>query len=390
MSKEELTINNIDTQTQENILEFEEVLGIISSHRNQACAAVNEQHLLECWEVGAYISMRLKSGHWGEGVVRQLSDYLNNHQPGKRGFGRANLYNMVKFYDVYSSEHFLSLLSNLPTSQIVQTAFGQFEIPQQDLLASKEIKVSRIDQTTFGQMPEILKLTSYSNHTLIINRCTTAEEKVFYILYSYKERLQHRELKRCLLSDTYSNLLGGGKRNFSTALKDVHPDAVHLLKDKVLVDFLGLKPQHTEHKLKKAILEHMKEFILELGKDFLHVGTEYPLQVGSETFHVDLLFFHRALQCLVAVELKSKRFMPRDTGQLEFYLEALDRDVKRSNENPSIGMILCPDADNTVVEYAMNRTMSPMMVAQYKQVLIPEEVVQKAFVEFVEFVNDSK
>lgn len=387
---EGISINNINAPTQENILEFEEVLGIISSHRNQACAAINEQHLLECWEVGAYISMRLKSGRWGEGVVRQLSEYLNNHQPGKRGFGRANLYNMVKFYDVYSSDAFVAFCSQISLRKFVQSAIGQIESTEPPTTYSPEKLPITFVQSAIGQMPEVLKLTSFTNHILIFNRCQTIEERIFYMVYSYKEHLQSRELKRCLLSDTYSNLLGGDKRNFSTALKDVHPDAVHLLKDKVLVDFLGLKPQHTEHKLKKAILEHMKEFILELGKDFLHVGTEYPLQVGSETFHVDLLFFHRALQCLVAVELKSKRFMPRDTGQLEFYLEALDRDVKRSNENPSIGMILCPDADNTVVEYAMNRTMSPMMVAQYKQVLIPEEVVQKAFVEFVEFVNDSQ
>lgn len=376
----------IITPSQENLHEFEEVYNIISAHRNMACGAVNEQHLLECWEVGSYISGRLKSGRWGDSVVCQLADYLSNHQ--KRGFGKSNLYNMVKFYDTYSSEQFASLQGQLASSQFFQFRIGKSSSMSLSVENEEVVEQDPIFQFGIGKFPDVLKLTTYTNHIYIINHCRTAEERLFYIIYAYKERLQTKELQRCISSDTFANLLGGDKKNMSPALKDIHPNAVHLLKDQVLVDFLGLKPKHTEPKLKKAILEHLKEFILELGKDFLHVGTEYPLQVGSETFHVDLLFYHRALQCLVAVELKSKRFKPRDTGQLEFYLEALDRDVKRQNENPTIGMILCPDADNTVVEYAMNRTMSPMMVAQYKQVLIPQEVVQKALSEYVEFADE--
>ena len=128
--------------------------------------------------------------------------------------------------------------------------------------------------------------------------------------------------------------------------------------------------------MKDGLLEHMKQFILELGKDFIFMDQEYRLEVGSSTFKADLLFFHRGIQALVAVELKKSKFDPRDLGQLEFYLEALDRDVKRSNENPSVGIILCPEADRVVVEYAMSRSMSPTMVAEYKRILIPQERMQ--------------
>ena len=145
---------------------------------------------------------------------------------------------------------------------------------------------------------------------------------------------------------------------------------------------LGTKEISSEAKLKKGLVENMKQFILELGKDFISMDQEYRLQVGSSTYKADLLFYHRGLQALVAVELKKTKFHPRDLGQLEFYLEALDRDVKRSNENPSIGIILCPEADRVVVEYAMSRSMSPTMIAEYKRILIPQERLQQQLDEF--------
>ncbi len=126
----------------------------------------------------------------------------------------------------------------------------------------------------------------------------------------------------------------------------------------------------------------MKQFILELGKDFIFMDQEYNLNVGASTFKADLLFFHRGLQALVTVELKKTKFHPRDLGQLEFYLEALDRDVKCSNENPSIGILLCPDADKMVVEYAMSRSMSPTLITEYKRILIPQERMQEQFNEY--------
>ena len=168
----------------------------------------------------------------------------------------------------------------------------------------------------------------------------------------------------------------------SKGLLEIYPNAPIMFKDTLFVDFLDLPKKHSESKLKKGLVEHMKQFILELGKDFLFVEQEYKLKVGASTYKADLLFYHRGLQALVAVELKKTKFHPKDLGQLEFYLEALDRDVKRSNENPSIGIILCPEADRVVVEYAMSRSMSPTMIAEYKRILIPQERMQKQLNEF--------
>ena len=168
----------------------------------------------------------------------------------------------------------------------------------------------------------------------------------------------------------------------SKGLLQTYPNAPVVFKDTLFVDFLGLPQKHSETKLKKGLIEHMKQFILELGKDFIFMDQEYNLNVGASTFKADLLFFHRGLQALVAVELKKTKFHPRDLGQLEFYIEALDRDVKRSNENPSIGILLCPDADKMVVEYAMSRSMSPTLITEYKRILIPQERMQEQLNEY--------
>ena len=236
-------------------------------------------------------------------------------------------------------------------------------------------------------MPKILELTTLTNHVEILSRCKSTEERMFYILYANKEHLIKRELQRCISNQTYTALLSS-KDNMSKGLLNAYPNAPIMFKDTLFVDFLNLPKKHSEAKLRNGLVEHMKQFILELGKDFIFMDQEYRLNIGASTFKADLLFFHRGLQALVAVELKKTKFHPRDLGQLEFYLEALDRDVKRSNENPSIGIILCPEADKVVVEYAMSRSMSPTMIAEYKRILIPQERMQQQLNEFCNLFLD--
>jgi RecB family endonuclease NucS len=136
------------------------------------------------------------------------------------------------------------------------------------------------------------------------------------------------------------------------------------------------------------LVKQLKEFILELGKDFLFIDEEFKLQVGNSDFYIDLLFFHRGLQCLVAFELKANKFKPDHLGQLNFYLEALDRDVKKTNENPSIGVLLCKDKDNEVVEYALSRSLSPTMVSEYKTKLPDKKLLQQKLRELFDIEDD--
>ena len=365
--------------------QFGEVVNIILQHKSRATKAVNEELLLTAWHVGGYVSSKLKSEEWGSKVVSQLSEYIRSQRPDIKGFSRRSIYNMVLFYDEYSSETFTSIVEKYLNHEFVQTTSAQIETPINPINKETNLIVqsvpAQIVQMPFGQMPKILELTSLSIHIEILCRCKSYEERLFYILYANKENLTYKELQRCISNQTYTALLSN-KNNMSKGLLETYPNAPIMFKDTLFVDFLNLPKKHSESKLKNSLIENMKQFILELGKDFIFMEQEYKLNVGTSTYKADLLFFHRGLQALVAVELKKNKFHPRDLGQLEFYLEALDRDVKRSNENPSIGIILCPEADHVVVKYAMSRSMSPTMIAEYKRILIPRERTQKQLNEY--------
>ena len=376
--------------------QFEYVNSLIEQHRSSAIAKVNMEALQTNWEVGQYISQQLKSAHWGAKVVRELADYLKRMNPRRKGYGKRNLYNMVSFYETYSSESFLGFIGNLHLDDLVQLPLSQLKAHGQNEIVQSVTAQSEggaIVQSTPAQFelpfPAILAITSFTNHIEILNRCKSNEERVFYMLYSYRERLKSRELRRCIVSQTYSTLLDKDKMLSPQLLRD-YPRSEYLLKDKAVVDFLGLPAKHNEHQLHKGLLEHMKEFILELGKDFLFVDSEYGVQVGGSTKRIDLLFYHRALQCLVAIELKAVDFRPEFVGKMDMYLEALDRDVKRDNENPSIGIILCPSADRSMVEYTLSRSLSPTMVAEYQRKLIPQEVMRKSLEEYCSFIKDNQ
>lgn len=363
--------------------QFGEIIDIILQHKTNASRAVNEELLLTAWHVGGYVSAKLKSEEWGSKVVTQLSEYIRSQRPDIKGYSKRSIYNMVMFYDVYSSETFIDTIRKYLNTEFVQPKTAQIEASdhKQEVPVIVQPKTAQFVQPTVRQMPKILELTTLTNHIEILCRCKSDEERLFYILYANKEHLVKRELQRCISNQTYAGLLGS-KDNMSKGLLERYPDAPVMFKDTLFVDFLNLPKKHSETKLRNGLIEHMKQFILELGKDFIFMDQEYRLNIGASTFKADLLFFHRGLQALVAVELKKTKFHPRDLGQLEFYLEALDRDVKRSNENPSIGIILCPEADRVVVEYAMSRSMSPTMIAEYKRILIPQERMQQQLNEF--------
>lgn len=364
--------------------QFAEVVELILQHKCRASVAVNNETLFTAWSVGKYVSDKLKNEEWGSKVVSQLSEYIRAKRPDVKGFSRSSIYNMVMFYEEYSSDAFQKVIDMyLSAKSSSNNDIGYWNYSSlQD--SEHNNQATEIVQTASGQFPNVLCLTTLSNHYDILCSCRSSEERLFYILYAHKENLKNKELQRAISTQTYETLLRR-KINLSKGLLETYPNSPIMFKDTYFVDFLNLPKKHSESKLKHGLIEHMKQFILELGKDFIFMDQEYRLNVGASSFKADLLFFHRGLQALVAVELKKTKFHPRDLGQLEFYLEALDRDVKRSNENPSIGIILCPDADKVVVEYAMSRSMSPTMIAEYKRILIPQEQMQQQLREFCQF-----
>lgn len=290
---------------------------------------------------------------------------------------------MIQFYDTYSDPNFANLVSslNLPTKFV---PFQMVQTHDKEMLPFNENKTVPFKM---AQFPNILNLINWTCHLELLS-CKFNEERIFYMLYAHKQNLMVKELRRAIKTNAYAQLLSE-KDNLSVGLEQAYPDAKYLFKDVAYLDFLGLPKRHSEKQLRKGLVAQMKEFIIELGKDLIFMGEEYPLTVGDSVFKIDLLFYHRGLQCLVAIELKNTKFIPEYMGQLEFYLEALDQDVKRSNENPSIGILLCKESNKEIVRYAMNRSMSPTMVAKYERELIPIEVLQRSLTEFCNFIKDN-
>ena len=380
--------------TNDNIQEslegqFGDVQKIILYHRTRALQNVNEENLRLSWEVGSYVSSKLKSSEWGSKVVTQLSEFLRRNDPSLRGFSRKNLYRMVSFYETYSSAEFAEQIAALPfVKSIVSSETTQLQIPDNQNNVIVSFEMTQLEPNV--SFPRILLSVNWTSHVEIMASCRTFPERIFYMLYANKERLNVKELGNAIAKDAYSIVLSS-PRSQSVGFKQIYPNNGYDFKDRAILDFLGLPVKHTEKQLQKGILEHMKEFILELGgKDFIYMGSQYPLEVDGEIYKIDLLFFHRVLQCLTCVELKSTPFKPSYMGQLEFYLEALDRDVKRSNENPSIGILLCESAKRQVVEYALSRSLSPTMIAEYKRQLIPKDVLQRSLDEFCSYLENRK
>lgn len=362
--------------------DFASVLQIIEQNRLQAVQVINHASVLTAWQVGAYVSDRIKNAAWGSKVVQQLAEYIHTQNPTLKGWSKRTIYKMVQFYETYTSAAFLNLSEKFKRHK----QFVPFETAQIVSTPMTQIESNQIVPLKMAQLPSLLMHTGWTNHQIILQRCSSPEEYVFYILYAEYQKLQNKQLEREIQSDAYSRVLSDKKLQ-SQLLKETYPNADVLLKDRAILEFLGLPQRYKESKLRKEIVSHMKEFILEMGKDFLFIDQEHTLEVGGQNFRCDLLFYHRALQCLVAIELKTTKFDPRDLGQLEFYLEALDQVERRSNENPSIGILMCKDANPEVVRYALNRSMSPTMVSKYEEQLKVGSVLQRSLEEFVEFLD---
>lgn len=342
---------------------FTDIIYLIKQSRNNAIKAVNVELINLYWNIGTYIKQKLSVAEWGDKTVEELAKFIQMNNPELKGFNRANLYRMVQFYETYANVEFVApVVRQLQSEEnqetkIVSPVVTQFEFQPQD-----------IRKTILAQL-------SWTNNLIIFSRCKTEEEREFYIRLTIQEKYSKRELERQINAAVFERTMIGNAK-LPTALKEKNTDVTNAFKDSYIFDFLNLPEPFNERDLQKGLIHQMKNFILELGKDFLFIGEEYKVQVGNSDFYVDLLFYHRGLQCLVAFELKADKFKPEHLGQLNFYLEALDRDVKKANENPSIGVLLCKDKDSEVVEYALSRSLSPTMVAEY-QMQLPDKHLLK-------------
>ena len=319
--------------------DFNNIISIIENAKLRAIKAVNTEMIEMYWQIGKYISEKVEKDGWGKGVVKEFSDFLQKTYPSAGGFSPQNIWRMKQFYETYCHNEKLSPL---------------------------------------------VREISWSNNLLILAGCKTDEAKEFYLRLSIANNYGKRELERQIDSALFERTMISATTNKN--LIERNP-SVGMLRDSYVLEFLSVPEDFKEKDLRKAIIANLKQFILELGKDFTFVGEEYKVQVGNTDFFIDLLFYNRALSCLVAIELKVGKFKPEHLGQLNFYLEALDRDVRKENENPSVGLILCASKDDTVVEYALNRSLSPTMVADYTLKLPDKKMLQEKLREITELMS---
>ena len=235
-------------------------------------------------------------------------------------------------------------------------------------------------------MSTLLTQLSWSNHLKLLSACKSNDERLFYMQLCVKEGYSARELARQVDSGYYERYMLS-KTNLYPTVSQAHDDTGNIFLDNYVLDFLDLPEKVSEKDLQKSILNNLKSFILEIGKDFTFIGEEYRVQVGNHDYYIDLLFYHRGLSCLVAFELKIGEFKPEYIGKVNFYLEALDREVRKENENPSVGVILCASKDDEVVEYALSRSLSPTMVSEYTLKLIDKKLLQEKLKEYVELTG---
>ena len=222
----------------------------------------------------------------------------------------------------------------------------------------------------------------WTHNLVILSQSKRPEEREFYLRMAVQERWSKRELEGQFRRNLFARTVLHPPK-VSPVVRQIHGDAIsNVLKDAYFVEFLDLPKAHTEDELHRGLLKHLRDFLSELGSDFCFVGSEHPVQVGGRDFALDLLFFHRGLNCLVAIELKVDRFEPEHLGKLSFYVEALDRDHRKPHENPAMGVLLCASKDREVVEYALSRTLSPALVAEYQTQLPDKKLLAAKLHEF--------
>lgn len=341
MDKEKTSLQNINTEKNNN--PFKEIATIVENAKERAYRKVNEELILMYQEVGKYISEKTKEASYGSGFVDNIAEFFSTNYPELKGFNRRGLYRMKQFYELYSGDE----------------------------------KVSTM-----------LTQLSWSNHLKIMSGAKSKEEREFYINLAIKENLTHRELVRQMDSGYYERYMLSNEGN-SPAIQRAKQETHNLFMDSYVLEFLDAPKIGNERDFQKSILENLKNFILEIGKDFSFIGNEYRVQVGNHDYYIDLLFYHRGLSCLVAFELKIGEFKPEYVGKMNLYLEALDREVKKQTENPSVGVILCASKDDEVVEFALSRSLSPTMVSEYRLKLIDKNLLQQKLKEYIDIAKET-
>ena len=293
----------------------------IRSAQYEALKAVNKELVGLYWDIGRMIVERQDVEGWGKAVVEQLAADLRTEFPGVGGFSASNLWRMKAFFEAYSG---------------------------------------------LEKLAPLVREIGWSHNLAILERCKDPLEREFYLRMTRKFGWSKNVLIHQIDNQSYEKSLLG-QTNFDQALTpELRAQAKLAVKDEYTFDFLELGEEHSERELERALIARIEDFLRAMGGMFAFMGSQYRLEVDGKEFFIDLLLFHRRLRCLVAIELKVGEFLPEFVGKMQFYLAALDRQVRQEDENPSIGIILCKEKSRTIVEYALHDARKPIGVATYE------------------------
>ena len=332
----------------------------------KAAVKVNSEQLLFNWQLGRDLVVRKAEEKWGSGIVEQVSLDLQAAFPKAKGFSARNLWFMKQWYTFYATAcETEQLISNL-TTQIDTRSLKLKQV-------ASEIQEPKLKQTASEMLfPSVFAFVPWMHHVLIIQKCKTIEEALFYIQKTVEEGLSRNALDNIIRADMY-HVMGTALTNFDEKLPIPQGQlAQELLKGNYDLGFVTLPEEYNEEDLETVIEQRMTRFLLELGEGWAFVGRQREIVISGKTRKIDLLFYHIYLRCYVVLELKVKPFEPEFAGKLNFYVNAVNEIIRRASDNPTIGLLICKDMDRTEVQLAFQGITTPMGVATYDNVKIKE------------------
>lgn len=332
----------------------------------KAAVKVNSEQLLFNWQLGRDLATRKIEEKWGSGIVEQVSLDLKAAFPKAKGFSARNLWFMKQWYTFYASaSETEQLISNLET----QIDTSSLKLKQ----VASEIQEPKLKQAASEMLfPSVFAFVPWMHHVLIIQKCKTIEEALFYIQKTVEEGLSRNALDNSIRADMY-HAMGAAITNFDKQLPVPQGKlAQELLKGNYDFSFVSLPKEYDEEALETAMEQRMTRFLLELGEGWAFVGRQKEIIISGKTRKIDLLFYHIYLRCYVVLELKVKPFEPEFAGKLNFYVNAVNEIIRRASDNPTIGLLICKDMDRTEVQLAFQGITTPMGVATYDNVKIRE------------------
>ena len=367
--------------SREYIAWLDEIKSRIRSARVSAARSVNRELILLYWDIGRGILHKQEQLGWGKSIVEQLAKDLKEYFPGVAGFSARNLWDMRRLVESYTKEDFLvQVVQQLDDSEIgsyLRQAVAELDDASKQLL---DLPTGLQSPAASGFLRQLVAEVPWGHNLLILNKLSDPPAQLYYLGATVRFGWTRKVLLNQIKADAYERSLSSGKsHNFPLALPEhLAEQAEEMLKSSYNLEFLGINREIRERELESRLIERLKDFILELGYGFCFIGRQYRVLLGVKEYFVDLLFYHRFLKCLVAIELKVGEFKPEYAGKMDFYLNLLNVRERGPDDNPSIGIILCAEKDDLEVEFALNSKANPIGVAEYQlRPTLPEDMKGK-------------